>query len=469
MTQHTNLIIGPPGCGKTTSLLDILEKELASGISPDKIAFISFTKKSVEEAIDRACDRFSFVKSDLVYFRTIHSLAFMLMGLKKTDVMQAKDYTKIGNHLGLRFNCTRSFEDFAPASRNPGDQYSFIDSFSRARKIEPMAVWDTVDHDGLNWWEYLRYVDTVSDYKRSRNLTDFTDMLSCRSEPLSMEVCIIDEAQDLSTSQWDFIDHTFSKTKRIYIAGDDDQAIFEWSGADIRRFANLKGERTVLHQSYRIPKEVHSFATDITSKIKGRIDKDYLPRDSEGVVEHWGDVDSIDMSSGTWLLLARNGYLLSELAACVKNGGYKYTLKNMDSVSKADVRMIQLWERKRGGLKLTSSETLSLESYTSNVHSNKIWHEAFDKLEAEVREYYVSLLRRGESLTAPARITLSTIHGSKGGEADNVVLLTDMARSTWDSVPMNRASEYRVWYVGATRAKNTLNIVRPRGRYHVDL
>lgn len=468
MTTSTRVMIGPPGCGKTTKLIDIVELELER-CQPNKIAFLSFTKKSVDEAIVRVCDRFRFNKSDLHYFRTIHSLAFMLMGLKRDQVMQNKDYKKIGDHLGLKFNVSRNFDDISPVSKNAGDQYLFIDGFSRARKIEPIKVWDFINHDGLNWWEFERYLHTVNEYKNSNDLVDFSDMLNCRYEPLDLDVCIIDEAQDLSTAQWDFIDHVFSKTKRIYIAGDDDQAIFEWSGADVSRFISRSKNAEVLSQSYRVPKEIHSFAMGITDKIEQRVRKEYLPKAENGSVNYWGDLDSIDMSSGTWLLLSRNGYLMSEMAAATKKGGYRYTLKNMDSVNRNDVKAIKLWGRHLKGLILSPIEEKLLYEYTSDLNKNTIWHEAFDNLDLETKEYYISLLRSGDSLMEEPRIAISTIHGSKGGEADNVVLLTDMAYSTWDATIMNTDAENRVWYVGATRAKQSLNIVMPRGRYFYQL
>ena len=69
------------------------------------------------------------------------------------------------------------------------------------------------------------------------------------------------------------------------------------------------------------------------------------------------------------------------------------------------------------------------------------------------------LRRKGVSLSTPGNTLISTIHGSKGGEADNVLLLTDYSKKVGEVIDsVDSDPEYRVWYVGATRAKHTLNI-----------
>ena len=68
--------------------------------------------------------------------------------------------------------------------------------------------------------------------------------------------------------------------------------------------------------------------------------------------------------------------------------------------------------------------------------------------------------RNKKELSQEPRIKLSTIHGAKGGEADHVMLLTDLSRKADDSFLRNRDSERRVFYVGATRAKKSLHIIR---------
>jgi DNA helicase-2/ATP-dependent DNA helicase PcrA len=82
------------------------------------------------------------------------------------------------------------------------------------------------------------------------------------------------------------------------------------------------------------------------------------------------------------------------------------------------------------------------------------------------REYIRSCLRRKERISERARIRLSTIHGAKGGEADHVVLLTDMAPRTYAEWERNPDDEARVWYVATTRARRQLTLIHPATPRH---
>jgi superfamily I DNA/RNA helicase len=72
--------------------------------------------------------------------------------------------------------------------------------------------------------------------------------------------------------------------------------------------------------------------------------------------------------------------------------------------------------------------------------------------------------RRGERLRAKPRVRVSTIHGSKGGEADTVILLADMARRTHQEMEADPDPERRCWYVAVTRARERLSLVAASGQ-----
>ena len=98
-SKKIKIIFGPPGTGKTTHLLNIVEHELQNGTAPDKIGYFAFTKKAAREAVDRAMQKFDITKKDLKYFRTLHSMAFLLLGLANNDVMGDSNYKEVSDIL----------------------------------------------------------------------------------------------------------------------------------------------------------------------------------------------------------------------------------------------------------------------------------------------------------------------------------------------------------------------------------
>jgi ATP-dependent exoDNAse (exonuclease V) beta subunit len=91
-----------------------------------------------------------------------------------------------------------------------------------------------------------------------------------------------------------------------------------------------------------------------------------------------------------------------------------------------------------------------------------IWHEALLKIGEDKRDYIIALLRRGTKLTGNIPIKLSTIHGAKGGEADNVLLLGDLSTRFAKEYERNSDDVNRLLYVGITRAKQALHYVLPK-------
>ena len=491
-------IFGPPGTGKTTTLLNMLDEALSQGVSPHRIAFLAFTRKAAHEAKERASMRFGLdPKKDLIHFRTLHSLALAMTDIRAEQIMREQNYRELGNAIGVPLGGAKAgnFDDDLPSLVAGNDPILSLINLARLRKV-PLRHQYNASGIAADWNTVHYVAKCLADYKARMGLYDFTDLLDefirqpDRYCP-EFDLIFLDEAQDLSPLQWDIAHILDAKSKRMYAAGDDDQAIYRWAGADVDHFINLPGGSETLSQSYRIPAEVHKIAENTVRRINRRFPKRYQPREERGQVQRINTINSLDMTSGSWLILAQAGYHLNPVAADLKSNGYLFNYRGHRSIGEKLSDAVNGWEQLRKGREVTGdvakkiygfmslgtrihrgykklpgvddSDLLSMQQLVDNhgllATSNMIWSEAMDKLPETDRAYITALLRRGEKFNAAPRITASTIHGAKGGEADNVVLFTDLSPAADNEMRINPDDMHRVFYVGATRARQTLYIV----------
>ena len=489
-----NVVLGPPGTGKTTYLLKTVEELFKKGIKPYELAYLAFTKKAAHEALARAVEKFDYDPDQLIYFRTIHSLCYFWQGLKKSDVMDRKDLRAFSMSVGERISSAWDGENLM-ALNSKGDTMLFLENMARNMCVPYREMWNKAGTD-ISWIHFDWFCKSYTNYKDTNYLLDYTDMLSGfvdfdTAPPL--KALIVDEAQDLSILQWKCIEKLAQNTEHVYVAGDDDQAIYKWAGADPDHFINLKGNEIYLQQSYRVPRKVHDVAFNIVNRISNRRPKTWIPREEEGSVQFHNSFEHIDFSQGDWLFLARNNYLLNNIEEHLRTAGYFYTKSNKASVNEGLIHAIKDWEKLRKGESIEAERIRKIYHYMRagvgvrkgfktlkqalpdtvlNMNQlkkeygllvDKIWHESFDLIGDSQREYIISCLRKGEKVNS-SRIKLNTIHATKGGECENVVLLTDMANKTYDELYKNPDNECRAFYVGVTRAKENLHIVQGKTR-----
>jgi len=113
---------------------------------------------------------------------------------------------------------------------------------------------------------------------------------------------------------------------------------------------------------------------------------------------------------------------------------------------------------------MSDEETYYIEECTEDhgLQTTDVWYKAFAGLDPMTENYIRNMLANKEKISQTPRITLSTIHGAKGGEADNVLLLPDITKSASDHNDINPDELHRLFYVAVTRAKKSLHILEPR-------
>jgi len=481
-------IFGPPGTGKTTTLLNHVKEYLKKGVKPYKIGYFAFTKKAANVAKSRLIEdpSLDLQKKDLIHFQTLHSLAFHTMNMSEDRVMQDVHYEQIGKDLNLRVT-------------DNGDESGYLSFNSEYFKIINKArVKNTSVEEEFNSNEWSRDIDyetlghvylNFNSFKNHNNLYDFTDMVtSFVANPLKckeFDVVFIDEAQDLSPIQWMMYDILKTKSKDIYLAGDDDQAIFAWAGADVNRFLNEPAEEQILNKSERVPLLVQNLSNTILERISNRKEKKYLAKEgNEGKVEYIYDTENLDLTKDEWLILTRTTYRRDKICESLKENNIYYKNKFGKSYDTKLYKCILKWVELCNGKPVSSQDARDIYDYLSESFpekklankteiylndigytKNDMWYQVFVNANQDECIYIRNLLANKERLSDEPRIEVSTIHGAKGGECKNVILVLDNAKRIRDSMEINQEKqdeEHRVWYVGATRAKQNLYLLKPK-------
>ena len=518
------VVIGPPGTGKTTFILNKIEEYLQEEISIDDIGFFSFSNKAVDEAKQRAASRFKVPTNQLENFSTLHSFALRQMSLSREYIMSKNDWRNVSNVLRISINVSNDDDSFFTSY---DEKYIHLIEKAKRRDISLDEAWamyaqDIVKHKldyiakGLQEYKdygYENFTDGVTGYmvKDVGPKKDFTDLISdyVKSNKVKkFKVVFFDEAQDMSTIQWKMAEKIYQNAEISYFAMDPNQAIYTWADADVSKALELKDKTEnliVLDQSKRVPRKVWEVVNRVEEQITGYDDIEWKPAERDGNVEFIRNIYHLDMSQGSWLIMGRTRSIREDLEEMLvkknvffrvkmRDNKYRYSIKAQERnailtwkdltiyKNSVSLKMIENMYKvlgkdfvTRGYKKIVTEQRKALpdkkvsfdelvQDYGLVANINQSWVEVMSTLNTETRAYLENLESRGEDIGKEPRVTLSTIHQQKGGEADNVVVSLDIGKMSYDEYKKNPINEHRLFYVAFSRAKENLYIITPTSK-----
>ena len=507
-------LFGGPGSGKTTALLDRVDELLEDDdVSIRDVLVVSYTRAAAAEVRERLAERLDTSPRALQgNVCTMHAKAYELLDLSRGDVVGESDKEEFCEEYGVEYedeyggagrrtarSTTLGNKIIATSQwlqrtqRDVADWYDVpfqwdVEAVRLPPDIDPNAqegnkytpTWPT-DDDRIDVPEVIR---AWRSYKGEHGLVGFADMLervAQRSLVPHVDYLVIDEFQDITTLQYEVYEEWKPHMEGVLIAGDDDQVVYAWQGADPNILLDAEvHEDVVLPNSYRLPSRILNVVNREIRHIDVRQEKDLNPRKEGGVVEGIRSPSmfevvrnvqhTVDTTDETIMILFRARYQMFQFIDDFLPKGIPFSVMT-------DQRMwtdrltdyVRAVEKLDAGDPITGLEARRLADMLQDsafgTNDRDGFYDTLDDREAEadvedIAEIEVSpdvvtdhvpfmpdsaaagdMLRKvtnfqRNSVDAyfggdyggmdPSRVRVGTIHSAKGREADHVFVCTDL-------------------------------------------
>ena len=298
--------------------------------------------------------------------------------------------------------------------------------------------------------------------------------------PRTYDYIFVDETQDLNAAQIDLLLKMRNPLARIIAVGDPRQAIYRWRGADseaLQKFqVGLKAKTLPLSITYRCSRRV---VEHVKTAMRGRVN-DLVARSTapEGAVHEATTEDFASVygpKPGDFVLARSNKELLEAYKILIKRR--RPAVIAGKDLGKGLITMIegthaQTVDELYRSLARNFEEA---EKTADDPESREALLELADQIEAikvlaseHTRVFTLiqdlqEIFEEDESavLDNTNQIVITTIHKAKGRERNEVWLMLDGFHRK-KSGELDTDEEFNVYYVGATRARNTLYLVSSR-------
>lgn len=499
-------VLGGPGCGKSYTLMQKYTELCNAGYTPDDITLITFRRSSAADLIDSVTSKTGLADKVIKqHVGTIHSICWRLGGY--SDVISGSDidnFIKEYNYTPYMKIKSAASEEDSVYSGNLFDLYTWMRNTQT--QYEKWMRYPGCGEILLPSDEIPGFLHNYDMYKQKISKIDYSDMIQeilTYKIDLDTPVLMIDEFQDLTSQMYKLFEMWVPNREFVMIAGDPFQSIYGFWGGSPAYFNQWKASEYVIGETMRLPEQVHLFASRIlrmegmqTPGLKAKTG--YL---NPIINLMYGDSLPIHKSE---LHLVRCNYQANAIAMDLAHNGKLFTGVNgwtADEITLANALLairsghilnkelmraiVSAYPVKMFGNNMSTGDLLNhVESkyipelatgsgtITPKVLNSIMSDDPILKMKSNSKLLTVKMagiLNRKSPIMSweVSNRKLLTIHGSKGLEADAVFLHTSITPRINKSIVIpgeESAAEARVWYVGSTRAKEVLYIVKDAGK-----
>lgn len=479
------LCVAPAGSGKTTTVVARLAWRVATGADPVTVCALTFNRAAADELQERADAALAELGHGpgSVRVRTFHALGREILIDAGIDVSRIAERAQVLARL-------------AGGPLPHAQQRHLDDAFTRL-KLDPERGPPPEDTEA-----HAAFAAYQQALRRSSSI-DLDDLVALAGPALTHEpallarwrarttVLFVDEAQDLDKAQLDLAVLLAGERRDIFLVGDDDQTIYAWRLADVRRVlglaSRLPGLRRVdLETNHRCAPEIVRRAARLVEHNRERFDKRILASThTSGEVrllpDSGDEVARARLLLTTWALepagerhavLARTNRELTPFAALALELGLPYRIEGDGLLLDPQLlAMLRSADPRPPLLVAVRHAALRAGLPTTMISSLLGWAAAFDDRRALIAALDDRIAAHDRVTDEGDALTLATAHGTKGLEWDHVACVghdegafpSGRALREADEPLRVLEEERRLAYVAWTRARKTLTIVYDPG------
>ena len=282
------LIAAGAGSGKTRTLTQRLMHLIASGVNPENIIAITFTNKAANEMRIRISNDKSQIPNHKLFVGTFHSLGARILKAEAKYLDRNLNYVIYDDDDSMSLVKKIAKElDLSKDQFNPAVIQAVISKTKSELKDEPSGkVYSFV---------FKKYEEALTE----NNAFDFDDLIQkvvvlfqnnpdvLKKYQTLWQHILVDEFQDVNTSQYEMIKLLAQKHQNLAVVGDDFQSIFAFRGADFRNFLNFekdwpKAKVILLEENYRSTNTILKAANGVIKNNKLQKPKTLWTSKSEG-------------------------------------------------------------------------------------------------------------------------------------------------------------------------------------------